>query len=497
MSDTARNGTAARIPSADAESLDWLLGQLDRAEQARVAAANAADPALARRTHELDATLARMRTLTAPPGGPELLLRLRYSVARRLQLRPLAAPARARWQQTWRVACVAAIVLGATLLGESLWARMAAPSVDVGTLPLPQTAAVPRPAPTLSVDVDAYGEPAPPAWGWARGEDGFFAHVDALRADAGADAVLSWLGARNALDALRMEFRQRFSQLERQSLLAATGAHATRELRVQTLAAAVADKLSAMLAAHAAHGDADPFALALGLRALLASGSSRAVGEHRHLVRQTADVLLARLTDQEPADVTVSFLAALTDVAVVSGGRESEVIRHHAERIARATANLGSDRRPLLLQRHTRLSSLADAGYVLRLAPAFGASTTWCARARRLVLAHLRERLDGAVERPEVIAAMLCGFGDMVDLADLDARLLLWDARQLLPDYLALLHYAWGQYPVRRGWASFQDDLRYLSTLPTPVFLIDTAALLMTLATNFAAPGSLELLARR
>src|SRR5690606_42036710 len=64
----------------------------------------------------------------------------------------------------------------------------------------------------------------------------------------------------------------------------------------------------------------------------------------------------------------------------------------------------------------------------------------------------------------DALPILLYGFGDLVDRAALDARLRLWSARRLLPDYIALLHYAWGQYPVRTGWASFQDDLRYLST---------------------------------
>jgi hypothetical protein len=241
----------------------------------------------------------------------------------------------------------------------------------------------------------------------------------------------------------------------------------------------------------------DPCALALGLRALLAAGSTRNVGEHHLLVRRSTEVLLASLTDAMPTDVAVSVLAALTDIAVVSGGREGDTLRRHAERIARATVDLTSERRPPLLHRQTRVASLADAGYVFRLAPAFGASAGLCARARRLVLAHLRERLAAPVERPDLVSAMLYGFSDLVDLVALDARLLLWDAQKLRYDYLALLHYAWGQFPLRTGWASFQDDLRYLSTLPTPSNLADAACLLMTLATNFAAPGAVDLVARR
>ncbi len=495
---TRREPHRETTPSADQQSLDWLLGQLDDGTAARVGAANGADPELARRTHEADAFLSRIRRLEAPPAKDGFWLRVNCAVRRRLALRPpTAMPGPGWWRQAWRVACVAAVVLGATQLEEAWRRRGSAPSVELGSLPLPPIAATPRVAPPPTDDVEAFVESMLPPPAWARGDEAFFARVDALSADEGADAVLAWLGARNALDSLRLEFRQRFSRQDRQSMLVATGAQPARDDRVQWLAAEVARKLGAELNSASQMSPADPYAVALGLRGLLAAGSSLAVGEHRLLVRAATDVLVARLADDPPEDVVASLLAAITDVAVVSGGRESDSVRRQAERLARATCDLGGVRRPTLLQRQTRLSSLADAGYVLRLAPAFGAPTALCARARRLVLAHLQERLDVSVERPDVIAAMLCGFGDLVDVVALDVRLLLWNVRQLLPDYVVLLHYAWGQYPVRRGWANFQDDLRYLSTLPTPASLVDASALLMTLATNFAAPGSMDLIARR
>lgn len=484
----------------EAESLEWVLGRLDVAAAARVAAAHAVDPQLTQRTHDLVTTVARLRRLQAPPGSADFQARLLSGVTRRLASRPPRV-ARLRGliavRRAWRVACAAAIVLGLARLGESLQARWLPPLPNMQAQALPRLAVpadvVPRP-----IDAVEPGEPfvetMPPQRGWARGDEAFFAHLGAVGTDA--DTVLGWLGARNALEALRVEFRQRFAREECQSLLAAIGAHALRNDRLVVLAGEVAGKVQAALEDLGSERE-DPLALALGIRGLLAAGSSRVVGEHHRLVREASDVLLDRLNGATPADVTVSILAAITDVAVVSGGRASDTVRRYAEAIARATADLSGDRRPTLLQWQTRLMSLADAGYVLRLAPAFGASSGLCTRARRLVLAHLQERLDGAIERPEVLAAILCGFGDLVDLAALDARLRLWGVRQLLPDYLALLHYAWGQYPVRRGWANFQDDLRYLSTLPSPDALVDAAALLMTLATNFAAPGSLELIAHR
>lgn len=473
----------------DRNSTAWLLGRLAEVERT-CADGSRLEPATTASSD--DAVLDRLRRLGVPASGRDFALRLRYAVRRRAALRSRASHEQAARRRTvtevLRVAGVAAVVLGAGLLGDYLWGvlrtggRHEPPRLDS---PLARS----RPA-EASIGAEAYLEPgAPPA----PAQPEFIDQFEQVTADVGAESVLGWLGARNEVDVLRAEFRERFSREGRRAILALTGAAPGREHRIQELAADVARGVEAALAAT----DADPVALALGLRALLAAGSSRTVGENRHLVCEATDRLLDVLATDPPAEVTASLLAAVTDMAVVSDGRAGETVRRQAERLARATIELGGSRRPPLLQWHTRLSSLADAGYVLRLAPAFGAPAALCVRARRLVLAHLRERLDVPYERPDVVAAMLYGFGDLVDHRELDVRLLLWGARQFLPDYVALLHYAWGHYPVRRGWANFQDDLRYLSTLRTPDALADASALLLTLATNFAAPFSQELLARR
>src|SRR5690606_15490181 len=272
---------------------------------------------------------------------PGFFVRLRYSVRRRTELRVVRAPVRVQsvLRDVVRVAAVAAVVLGAALLGEAACRRLVVrPPVDVDALPLPDPLVAidgsPRPDPTEPfVDV----EPPPTR---VQVVSPFFAQVEEVTADDGAEAVLSWLGARNELDALRNEFRQRFSSDERRTVLAATGANPAREERIQALAAAVASKMEAELAE-----PSDPAARALGLRALLAAGSSRVVGPHRALVRQATESVLAELAGEPRVDLTVSLLAALTDVAVLSGGEEGEVVRRHAERIARATTDLGRGRR--------------------------------------------------------------------------------------------------------------------------------------------------------
>ena len=92
-----------------------------------------------------------------------------------------------------------------------------------------------------------------------------------------------------------------------------------------------------------------------------------------------------------------------------------------------------------------------------------------------------------------MLAAMLYGFDEIMDREALDRELRVWSARWLAPDYAALHHLAWSRYPVRTGFADFQLELRQVSAMATPEDIGDTAALLMCLTTNFAAPGAAPL----
>lgn len=462
----------------------------------------------------------------------DLGVRLRYALRRRASLR--SAPemrriaTRRRWREGGRVVLVAATILLGVALGDGIATRVSRP-LPVGDVVLPPPAVSGLEPSTESMGPD-FQEPSDFQGLMVAEVNGpeFFSELRELMADAGPAAVFAGLPARDALEALRAQFRQRFSREERREALAASGADPDREDRIQDLARTVAAELvAAELEAQLRRADSPPaeeypadeispapertvFDLALGLRALLAAGSSRAVGEHRQVVRDGTDALLVALEAGTDDEVTASILAALSDVAVVSGGKVSEVVRRHASRLAANTLDFSQGRRlrradadldslrPALLHWQTRTASLADAGQVLALAPAFGAPATTCARARRLILRHLEERLTAGSERPDVIAAMLYGFGDLVDRDDLDRRLKMWRPQLLLPNYVALYHYAWGQYPLRPGWTQFQQDLRWVTAQRGPEVISDTAALLLTLAMNFAAPGAPELmLARR
>ena len=150
-----------------------------------------------------------------------------------------------------------------------------------------------------------------------------------------------------------------------------------------------------------------------------------------------------------------------------------------------------------MLNWQTTAAQLADAGRVLELAPAFGVDSRSALRSRAYLAAHVAERIAiSTEERLDLLAAHLYGFADLVDRASIEQRLRLWELLDFVPDdFVALYHVAWTRFPLRAGWADFQRQLRRIAAIDTPRSAFETAALLLTLAANYAAPGSHELLA--
>jgi hypothetical protein len=134
------------------------------------------------------------------------------------------------------------------------------------------------------------------------------------------------------------------------------------------------------------------------------------------------------------------------------------------------------------------LARIADAGRLLRIAPAFGTSADRAFFARCLLAAHLEERSArlSRFAHPELLAAQIYGFGDLVDREAADHALRFWPLRLLRPDYRAIVHRTWGSFPVRAGWAEVQVQLLELACEPTPVSLSDMAALLLALCADAA-----------
>jgi hypothetical protein len=309
--------------------------------------------------------------------------------------------------------------------------------------------------------------------------------VEAVEEDA------AWLHALNGLATLRREFRSRFNPVLRRAAIRCAGGSHLLESRIDALVGEVASLIDAALLAD----EASLQDVSLSLRALVAGGSSLRQGAHTATVRRCSEHLLARLEGLSGGRLATA-LSGLIDVAIISDRRIGHAVGYHAGRLVDDAFDEWLGHRPSLLNWQTPVGELADCGQVMRLAPAFGVDAARALRVRRMVAAHLSERIAATTaEHPELLAAQLYGFGDLVDCRSLEFKLMLWRARDLVPEhYVALMHIAWSRFPVREGWADFQRQLRTVSVEATPSTAGDAAALLLCLAMNFAAPGSEEIL---
>lgn len=489
--------------AGDTRHVDLVLGQLWGVEREELTREVAQTPSRALDIGELRVLFARLQDVTTQPTG-RVSLAVRYAVGRRAELRgQRRSPARLTdWRHslsvTARVLAVAAVVVLMLCYGRLLQ-RPAGSAADVVVARVEFDVA-PQPAPIVRIeeplDFDAL---------LARGGSDLvvLAHnLQGLRQVADGGVFGSLVAADNDLAMLRSEFVQRFSPQERRRAIAAGGGRPGLDDRIQDLADDVAGAIAADLEA----GQASAVATAMAMRALMAAGSTPRIGPHRDTVQRCVTQLKSIVGQLDGGDLA-TVLAALTDLAVVTHGQAAALVGEHGERLACATLSPdearaphgrdragGAWRRPPLLRFDTPVAALAEAGYVLRLAPAFGVHPALAHRARLLVAAHIEERLRDGGAHPEVLAAQLYGFGDLIDRREADRKLVLWYPRLFLPNYTALHHLAWSQFPLRQGWGRFQTELQGLAAWKTPTNVADSAALLLCLAMNFAAPGAHELL---
>lgn len=484
------------------EPVDYVLGDGDEQEREAFRGELDGDLELVTEVAELRDMLQRFRDVGVAPTG-RVERGVRRVMARRLRL---LRPARLDWQGRLavvsRVAAVALITLAVawSVLAVARPAGSRWDGVEVATFGLPALGSPVGASKRLAV-----GTESPMALTY-RNDPELAVLLDddvlpvAARSFAESAARFSevaipgdfqgMLSAENLLSQLRAESSMRFSAAARARARARTG---TPDLddRVQALADVVAGRALAALRSETTDADAVAFAL----RALVAAGSSGDTGPHRDVVLRCRQYLLRALDDLR-AGSRATVVAALCELAVLGDVEVGDRVAVEADRLARETLRAAppDGPRPALLYWQTPPRQLADAGRVLGIAPAFGTHAGLAFRARLMIAAHVGERLAvGAdAEQPELIAAQLYGFGDLIDRREADRRLALWRLGSLLRDFVAMHHVAWSKYPVRPGWAEFQQELRGLAAVPTPDGLRDASALLLTLCTNFAAPGFSE-----
>lgn len=480
--------------------VDHVLGEQSPEEREATQNTIATDVDAALECAELRTLFDDMRTLSVEPTGT-VDLALRYAVDRRRRMRlDRAHRSESRWSRVAQVALVAAVILVSLVLvqhytrpvgdldqQQRLAEGFVEPVAPGSILQIPSRAGAGHGGSARASEVRRVREISAllAASNIPVAEASFRERLAVYDDLPLPESFAGWVSASEDLAMLREQYRLRFYPEQRRRMLASIGAPVldprVRRL-AETLAARTRDDIRA--------GTATVASVSLALRGLLASGSSRSEGPYRDEVELCAVALVDRLTSiNEPE--AANALAALTDLAVIEGGRLVEIVGVYAEALARSTLTPRADRRPGLLNWTSSTHALADAGRVLQIAPAFGVHAGLAHRARMMIAAHLDERLGmkTETEHPTLLAAKLYGFEDLIDVEAVENGLRLWDSELLVPEYVALHHIAWSKQPSRFGWAEFQDDLRGLASVPTPGRTDEIAALLLSLASDTTAPS--------
>ena len=478
--------------------VDLLLGELSDEEAVDLRRESAADPELAADAAGLGHLLDDLRTLTVQPS-PRLRVVVRSSIWRYGRLHPSRSRgAKGVLTAGLQIAAVAAALVVAVLFTESVSFEMGEREVVDDREVVALAAGPVRVEPsahefrvvthlTESVEVsDVPGFLNPEM------EDNLLEPYAPFAWVEDMPALEALMVATNGVSERRRDARSWYDPDRRKAVIRLTGGSRHLDARIVTLTGEIAAKIDRALR----DGSASVSDVALSVRALLAGGSTLRIGQHRSSVRRCVTFLEAKLPDLAAGPLATA-LSGMMDVAVVSGSLTSRLVGKHATRLIQALYVEQSHRPPLLNWQATA-TELADAGEVLRLAPAFpGVDPDRAKNARAFVAAHLQERVDATpnIEQPDLLAAQLYGFGDLVDRVHIEHELLLWGAKDLVAEYLVALHHlSWSRFPVRPGWAAFQQELRSVAAIATPESPTDAAALLLALAVNYAAPGSHRLL---
>lgn len=312
-----------------------------------------------------------------------------------------------------------------------------------------------------------------------------------------SDPLAEWIDPRDTLDLLRLEHELRANAEVRAQALRSSGYLEEVDDRVQELADGVARELlqrvTGRLPGPAADLDADRQELgeiAMGVRALIAAGPA---ANRAAALRHSGEWLAKRLPELQ-GERLVTALSGLLELAAING-QHFEAVKQHGQRLVDEVLEPDEERwrrsLPDLLTSRVAAGSIGEAGRILSRLPAFGIDPSRCKLVRLLLLGQLRERRSLSEDRPEVLAAMIYGCGDLLAANGNERERVAWALRRwkptrLAPDFATVQQIAWGQAPGSRGYTRLQGELRQLSVLPKPKQLRNSAAFCLCLATNFA-----------
>lgn len=335
-----------------------------------------------------------------------------------------------------------------------------------------------------------------------------------------------WVRAENDLTRLRALYEERKRETLKERLRNIGGGDRRTLERIESLSDEVAQDLARWEdAGEGLQRYQRVEALSLGIRALLGYGADSVMGRHAQVLQKA----LARLEGMLPSLHGPEFataLAAYLEAVLVDGGearttrlaREldrfvSEQVyllgederRAHQEiewkawqerrRAARAHGDEFDEPEPRTSGKLSGIHSLdhdsipvgalADAGLLLRIAPALGVSALDSSRLRGVFLETLFQRGQrsgsaGASARAALRFAyddLLGGRRDEITRSLKSYRL---HPKILEEDFRAVHFLAWGIFPVGPGWARVNRSLRAFAANSKPKTPVDRAALLLT-----------------
>ena len=341
---------------------------------------------------------------------------------------------------------------------------------------------------------------------------------DTVQPLAGWDAStredrLSWLHSESDLRRLRSIWDERGKVALHRRLRRVGGADNRTRARIGNLA----EEVAVDLAQFELEGGYESIELlSLGLRSLLGSGSTTMRGPHRAVVRRAVDRLEQSLDDLHGAELATG-LSAYVEVALVTGQRSirsdarsrmqrlsDNLLRFVVEELAlldRADAGPVADAqgahrarpRDPMNRWSCPTAALADAGMILRIAPALGVRPAEAARLRSALFDHLWSRGFGSSAREASVgepapgvrgaaarAAILLAYGDLADrdVVRESLRGYIYQPDRFGSDLRAVHNLAWSVFPGA-GWARFNRALRYFSANHHCESARDRAALLL------------------
>lgn len=475
----ADEGTQGATPSASL--VDLVVGAGTPAELADLRAAVARDPLVALEFAETRHLIEEFRELRVLPS-PSFAQSLDVVVQRAQRWQSLRRPPASVWTRLLPFVAAAATLLLSLLLLNPLRLGEAGPQ---RAPELPQW---------MSATRIAMVDPSAPAR--LRRPEALLAMAAATERLGGGvklqDALLrfqslsqqermaAWLQATNSVAAQRERFELRALSESRRKALPSRNAAAIDE-RIQNLAHDLGSDLRAP-------EQLPVCTVAMAIRALVAAGNAEAIPEE---LWASADRLAAILPDCRGGDLATALLA-LAECAAATG-RHASLIQEHGERLVREVLELDGDawssRLPAWLTGRMSTAHCADAGRFLAVAPAFGMDGESCILVRLLLAAHLQQRRAVQAETPELLAALLHGFGDVMlkaDLREVEVRLAAWRWSSLEPEFTTLQHLFWSLVPSSSGYAQFRREAERVESLPTPEAVGDRAAFCLALAAGYA-----------